>query len=69
MTTFQTLRQELPTEIKRVKSITASFDGFRKVIAAYESHFQAAYAHGINVVYEVSRVNVLRRLRGEAGLI
>jgi ribosomal protein S17E len=57
------LMQQLPAEIKRVTEMTNTFEGWRNVIAIYEKHFNEKYEHGDNVVYEVARVNILRKLR------
>jgi len=65
MTTFQTLINELPNEILRVKAMTNTLQGLQKIISIYEKHFNIKYTHGVNVVYEVARVNILKRLKNE----
>lgn len=68
MTTFQTLINELPNEILRVKKITNTLQGLQNIISIYEKHFNEKYIHGVNVVYEVARVNILKKLKNEPTL-
>ena len=57
------LMQQLPAEIKRVKEMTNTLQGMQNIIAIYEKQFNEKYEYGINVVYEIARVNILRKLR------
>ena len=57
------LMQQLPAEIKRVKEMTKTLQGLQNIISIYEKQFNEKYDHGVNVVYEIARINVLRRLR------
>ena len=66
---YQTLTSELPEEMRRIKDMTKTLQGLRSVISVYENHFNEKYEHGVNVVYEISRVNILRKLRNEPALI
>ena len=62
------LMQQLPAEIARVKSITNTLQGLQKIISIYEKQFNEKYESGFNVVYEIARVNILRKLRNEETL-
>jgi len=62
---MEELMQQLPVEMKRVKGMTSTLDGLHNIIKLYETQFNEKYEHGVNVVYEIARVNILRRLRNE----
>lgn len=68
MNTFQILINELPSETLRVQKMTNTLQGLQNIISIYEKQFNEKYKHGINIVYEVSRVNILKRLKNEPTL-
>lgn len=68
MTTFQQLRQQLPTEIARLKKISDRLQGRLNLISIYEKHFDEKFEQGDNLEYEIARVNILRTLKGSARL-
>lgn len=57
------LMQQLPAEIARVEEMTKTLQGLQKIISIYEKQFNEKYEHGVNVVYEIARVNILRKFR------
>ena len=57
------LMQQLPAELKRVGAMTNTLPGLQNIIKLYETQFNEKYEHGVNVVYEIARVNILRKLR------
>lgn len=69
MTDFEKLRQDLPDEIQRVKGLTATLQGLQNMIKLYEDTFDEKYTHGCNIVYEISRINLLRFYKNEPKLI
>lgn len=68
MTTFKILINELPNETLRVKKMTNRLQGLQNIISIYEKQFNEKYSHGVNVVYEVARINILKRLKNEPTL-
>lgn len=65
---MEELMQQLPAEIARVKNMTKTLQGLQNIILIYEKQFNEKYKHGCNVVYEIARVNILRKLRNEETL-
>ena len=66
---MEELKKQLPEEMKRIDKITGTLEGQSKVKEAFEKQFKRKYQHGDNIVYDVARVNILRKLRGESPLI
>ena len=60
--------QQLPAEVARIKNITKTLQGLQNIILIYEKQFNEKYEHGCNVVYEIARVNILRKLINEKPL-
>lgn len=78
MTNLEQTRNELQEfigfcidEEKQVKAVlkTNTMDGNLKAIAIWENHFEQKYIHGIDVVKDIARVNVLRQMKNQNPLV
>ena len=65
---MEELMQQLPAEVARIKNITKTLQGLQNIILIYEEQVNEKYEHGCNVVYEIARVNILRKLINEKPL-
>lgn len=68
ISTFESLKKDLPAEITRVGKIVESLKGRKGLEVIFNSHFSEPWEPGVNLVYELSRVNMLRSYRGESKL-
>lgn len=68
MTTFEILIKELPGEMQKIEKMTSTLAGLQSLIEMYEKHFGEKYTHGVNVVYEIARINILKRLKKQPAL-
>lgn len=68
MTTLKTLFNELPKEIIRIKEMANTLQGFQTLKSIYELQFNESYTQGDNLIYEIARVNVLRKINNKPTL-
>ena len=66
---FEEIKNQLPSEMNRLKNLSSTLKGLMDLIAIYETNFEEKYEHGCDVVYELSRVNIIRKMNGQTALI
>jgi len=60
---------EIQTEEVRINKIAGSLDGAIRLLNIYSDHFKEKAIHVNDAIYEISRVNVIRKYKNQIGLI